>query len=95
MKLAAVSNCTGTVKNPLWLTEMPHKSILCPAPAVILNIIINIKGIRKVSSCSYRRRAVGIAEHGVERSGEVVRMSTTVIFLSHGNQTGQAHYEQE
>lgn len=46
-------------------------------------------------SSSYRRRSVGVVQHGVEGAGEVVGVVAAVVLLRHGHQAGQADEEEE
>lgn len=51
--------------------------------------------ITRVGGSSCRRRAIGVAQHGVEGAGEVVGEGTAVIVLGRGNQAGQRQQQQE
>lgn len=80
------SNCTGTGT--------------CVPGHVDRNTFCDLQWITgrikaSVSKISYRRWAIGVAQHGMKRASEVVCEGTAVVLLSHGNQTGQAHYEQQ
>lgn len=46
-------------------------------------------------SSSYRRRSVGVVQHGVEGACKVVGMVAAVVLLRHGHQAGQADEEQQ
>lgn len=41
------------------------------------------------------RRAVGVSEHWMERSGKVVREGAAVVFLRHGYKAGESDKEQQ
>lgn len=41
------------------------------------------------------RRTIGVSEHGVEWSGEVVGEGTAVVFLGHGHEAGESDKEQQ
>lgn len=44
---------------------------------------------------SYGRWAVGVAEHGVEGTGEVVGVGAAEVLLRHGHQACQADDQQQ
>lgn len=46
-------------------------------------------------SCSYGRRPVGVAEHGLEGAGEIVELGTAVVFLRCRHKTGHDHHQQQ
>ena len=48
-----------------------------------------------VNCPSYRRRSIGVAQHGMEGAGKVVGVVAAVVLLRHGHQAGQADQEQE
>lgn len=48
-----------------------------------------------IQASSYGRRAVGVAQHGMEGARKVVGVVAAVVLLAHGHQAGQGDEQQQ